>query len=75
MLITDSMTVFSKKDTDDASFLTTRDTLIDLAKQYISSRFSNFNDNSVLKAAASITEPLLWPPRIEQPYLCMEKIT
>ena len=50
----------SKKDTDDASFLTTRDTLIDLAKQYIS-RFSNFNDNSVLKAAASITEPLLWP--------------
>ena len=53
--------VLSKKDTDDASFLTTRDTLIDLAKQYISSRFSNFNDNSVLKAAASITEPLLWP--------------
>ena len=52
--------VLSKKDTDDASFLTTRDTLIDLAKQYIS-RFSNFNDNSVLKAAASITEPLLWP--------------
>ena len=51
----------SKKDTDDTSFLTTRDTLIDLAKQYISSRFSNFNDNSVLKAAASITEPLLWP--------------
>lgn len=29
--------VLSKKDTDDASFLTTRDTLIDLAKQYISS--------------------------------------
>ena len=53
--------VLSKKDTDDTSFLTTRDTLIDLAKQYISSRFSNFNDNSVLKAAASITEPLLWP--------------
>lgn len=53
--------VLSKKDTDDPSFLTTRDTLIDLAKQYISSRFSNVNDNSVLKAAASITEPLLWP--------------
>ena len=51
----------SKKDTDDASFLTTRDTLTDLAKQNISSRFSNFNDNSVLKAAASITKPLLSP--------------
>lgn len=51
--------VLSKK--DNAIFLTTRDTLIDLAKQYISSRFSNFNDDSVLKAAASITEPLLWP--------------
>lgn len=51
--------VLSKK--DNVIFLTTRDTLIDLVKQYISSRFSNFNDDSVLKAAASITEPLLWP--------------
>ena len=55
--------VFSKKDNDDASFLTTRDRLIDLAtcKQYISSRFANFNDDPVLKAAASMTEPFLWP--------------
>ena len=50
--------VLSKKDTGDASLLTTRDTLIHLAKQCISSRFSNFDDNSVLKAAASITRTI-----------------
>jgi len=43
------------------SFDITRNSLIELAKQFISSRFSNFNDDPILKAAACITEPLLWP--------------
>ena len=53
--------ILSKKTGDDASFDTTRDRLIELAKQFITSRFSNFNEDPVLKAAACITEPLLWP--------------
>lgn len=53
--------ILSKKTGDDASFDTTKDRLIELAKQFITSRFSNFNEDPVLKSAACITEPLLWP--------------
>ena len=53
--------ILSKKTGDDASFDTTKDTVIELAKQFINSRFSNFKEDPVLKAAACITEPLLWP--------------
>ena len=48
----------SKKDSDDQCLFPN---YIDHPKQYISSWFNNFNDDSVLKAAPSITEPLLWP--------------
>lgn len=51
----------SKKICDDNSFDTTKDTLIELTKQFINSRFSTFKEDPVLKAPACITEPLLWP--------------
>ena len=51
--------ILSKNAGDDASFDITRNSLIELAKQFTSSRFSNFNDDPILKAAACITEPLL----------------
>ena len=53
--------ILSKNAADNASFDITRNSLIELAKQFISSRFSYFNDDPILKAAACITEPLLWP--------------
>ena len=53
--------ILSKKTGDDASFDTTKDTLIELAKQFINSGFSNFKEDPVLKASACITEPLLLP--------------
>lgn len=53
--------ILSKNAGDNASFDITRNSLIESAKQFISSRFSNFNDDPILKAAACITEPLLWP--------------
>lgn len=52
--------ILSKK-TGDASFDTTKDTLIELAKQFVNRRLSNFKEDPVLKATACFTEPLLWP--------------
>ena len=50
---------FTRQNGNDDSLLTTRDTLVRLANQYITKRFSNFNEDPVLKAAAFITDPFL----------------
>ena len=46
---------------DDASFMSIKSGLITSAKEYFHKRFSNFQEDPVLRGAADLSNPLLWP--------------
>ena len=46
---------------DDASFMSIRSGLITSAKEYFHKRFSNFQEDPVLRGAADLSNPMLWP--------------
>ena len=62
--ITDDMfkeTHLKRVNGDDASFMSIKSGLITSAKEYFHKRFSNFQEDPVLRGAADLSNPLLWP--------------
>lgn len=50
---------------DDASFMSIKSS----AKEYFHKRFSNFQEDPVLRGAADLSNPLLWPRETRSPHL------
>ena len=76
--ITDNMfkkTYLTRVDEDAASYATIKSGLITSAKEYFCKRFSNFQEDPVLRGAADLSNPLLWPRERQDLFIFISLIT